>query len=159
LVANANYTDSKTLALISTPDPFNRNLGKNLSPFDLPQQFRLTAQYEVPLIHSSLPVLKNKAVACALSGWGTGVSLSYQSAPLVGLPTSAGTVPISNFLGYGPGPAESIPGMSPWSVNWTDLNGNHHTNPLNINCGCFDPTTTQVLNPLAWINVRAVRGE
>lgn len=153
LVANANYTYSKTLALIGTPDPFNRNLGKNLSPFDLPQQFRLTAQYEVPRLHSDLPVLKNKAVAYALSGWGTGWSLSYQSAPLVGLPTSTGTVPISNFLGYGPGPAQLIPGMSPWSVNWTDLSGVHHTTPLNINCHCFDPTTTQVLNPLAWTNV------
>jgi hypothetical protein len=48
-----------------------------------------------------------------LSGWGAGVSLSYQSAPLAGLPTSAGTMPISNFLGYGPGPAQLIPGMSP----------------------------------------------
>jgi hypothetical protein len=152
LVANANYTWSKTLALISTPDPFNRNLGKNLSPFDLPHQFRLTAQYEVPLIHSSLPVLKNKAVAYALSGWSTGWSLSYQSAPLVGLPTSAGTVPISNFVNYGPGPAQLIPGVSPWSVDWTDLKGVHHTDPLDINCHCFDPTTTQVLNPKAWTN-------
>ena len=153
LVANANYTYSKTLALISTPDPFNRNLGKNLSPFDLPHQFRLTAQYEVPMLHSSLPVLRNKVVAYALSGWSTGWSLSYQSAPLVGLPTSSGTVPISNFLGYGPGPAQLIPGMNPWSVNWTDLSGVHHTDPLDINCHCFDPTRTQVLNPAAWTNV------
>ena len=153
LVANANYTYSKTLALISTPDPFNRNLGKNLSPYDLPNQFRLTAQYEVPRLRSDLPVLKNKVVAYALSGWGTGWSLSYQSAPLVGLPTSAGTVPISNFLGYGPGPAQLIPGMSPWSVDWYDNNGVHHTDPLDINCHCFDPTKTQVLNPAAWTNV------
>jgi hypothetical protein len=87
-------------------------LGKNLSTSDLPNQFRLTAQYEVPRFHSELPVLKNKFVAYALSGWSTGWSLSYQSAALVGLPTSAGTVPISNFLGYGPGPAQLIPGMS-----------------------------------------------
>jgi hypothetical protein len=71
----------------------------------------------------------------------------------VGLPTSAGTAPISNFLGYGPGPAQLIPGMNPWSVNWTDLSGTHHTDPLNINCHCFDPTTTQVLNPAAFTNV------
>jgi hypothetical protein len=87
------------------------------------------------------------------AGWGLSVSLSYQSAPLVGLPTSSGTVPISNFLGYGPGPAQLIPGMSPWSVNWTDLSGIHHTNPLNINCHCYDPTTTMVLNPAAFTNV------
>ena len=153
LVANANYMYSKTLALISTPDPFNRSLGKNLSPFDLPHQFRLTAQYEVPRFRSGLPVLKNKVVAYALSGWSTGWSLSYQSAPLVGLPTSTGTDPISNFLGYGPGPAQLIPGMSPWSANWTDYNGVHHTDPIDVNCHCFDPTTTQVLNPAAFTNV------
>jgi Carboxypeptidase regulatory-like domain/TonB dependent receptor len=153
LLVNANYTYSKALALISSPDPFNRNLGKNLSPYDLPNQFRLTAQYEVPRIHSSLPVLSNKVVDYALSGWGMGWYLSYQSAPLVGLPTSSGTVPISDFLGYGPGPAQLIPGMSPWSQNWTDYNGVHHTTPLNINCHCFNPTTTDVLNPAAFQNV------
>jgi len=105
------------------------------------------------MIHSSLPNLKNKAVAFALSGWGTGWALSYQSAPLVGLPTSSGSLTISNFLGYGLGPAPLIPGMSPWSVDWTDLNGVHHTDPLDINCHCFNPTTTQVLNPTAWTNV------
>ncbi len=153
LVLNANYTYAKTLSLTSTPDPFNRNLGKNLSPFDLPHQFRFTAQYEVPKIHSSLPVLSNKVVAYALSGWGTGWALSYQSAALVGLPTSSGSVPISNFLGYGPGPAQLNPGANPWSVDWTDLNGKHHTDPLDINCHCFDPTKTVVLNPAAWSNI------
>jgi hypothetical protein len=88
-----------------------------------------------------------------VSGWGTGWYLNYQSASLVGLPTSTGTAPISNFLGYGPGPAQLIPGMSPWSVNWTDNNGVHHTNPLNINCHCFDVTKTVVLNPAAFTNV------
>ena len=43
--------------------------------------------------------------------------------------------------------------MNPWSVNWTDLSGNHHTDPLNINCHCFDATTAMVLNPAAWTNV------
>jgi hypothetical protein len=153
VIVNANYTYSKTLALTTTPDPYNRGLGKNLSAYDLPNQFRLTAQYEVPRFHSAHSVLKNNAVAYALSGWTMGWYLSYQSAPLVGLPTSSGTDPISNFLGYGPGPAQLIPGMSPWSVNWTDYNGVHHTTPLNINCHCFNPTTTQVLNPAAFQNV------
>ena len=151
LTANANYTYSKNLALIGTPDPFNRNLGKTLSPYDLPHQFRLSAQYEVPRFTSG--ILSNKVLNSILSGWGPGWYLSYQSAALVGLPTSSGAAPISNFLGYGPGPAQLIPGMSPWSVNWTDLSGQHHTTPLDINCHCFDPTTTQVLNPAAFTNV------
>ena len=152
---NANYTYSKNLDLITTEDPFNRSLGKNISANDLPHAFRLTTQYEVPAhLRSDLPVLKNKVVAYALSGWSTGWTLSYQSARLVGLPTSSGTVPITNFLGYPTTlPAQLIPGMSPWSVDWTDYNGVHHTDPLNINCHCFDPTKTQVLNPLAFTNV------
>jgi hypothetical protein len=151
LTANANYTYSKNLALIGTPDPFNRNLGKTLSPYDLPHQFRLSAQYEVPRFTSG--ILSNKVLRSIVSGWGMGWYLSYQSAALVGLPTSSGAAPISNFLGYGPGPAQLIPGMSPWSVNWTDLSGQHHTTPLDINCHCFDPTTTQVLNPAAFTTV------
>jgi len=151
LTFNANYTYSKNLALMGSPDPFNRSLGKTLSPYDTPHQLRLSAQYEVPRFTSG--ILSNKVTNAILSGWGTGWYLSYQSAALVGLPTSSGAAPISNFLGYGPGPAQLIPGMSPWSVNWTDLNGQHHTDPLNINCHCFDPTTTQVLNPAAFTNI------
>ena len=37
--------------------------------------------------------------------------------------------------------------MSPWSVNWTDNNGDHHTDPLDINCHCFDPTKTAGVEP------------
>ena len=149
--ANVNYTYSKTEALTGTIDPYNRNLGKNLSAYDVPQQLRFSAQYEVPHLRNG--IFSNKVLSYALSGWGTGWYLNYQSAALVGLPTSAGTAPISNFLGYGPGPEQLIPGMSPWSVNWTDYGGTHHTTPLNINCGCFNPTTTQVLNPAAFTNV------
>ncbi|HEV8417020.1 MAG TPA: TonB-dependent receptor [Bryobacteraceae bacterium] len=151
LTANANYTYSKTLALTSSPDPFNRNLGKNLSPYDVPHQLRISAQYEVPRFHSG--IMSNKILSNIVSGWGTGWYLNYQSAALVGLPTSSGSSPISNFLGYGPGPAQLIPGMSPWSVDWTDNSGTHHTDPLDINCHCFDVTKTQVLNPKAWTNV------
>lgn len=71
----------------------------------------------------------------------------------MGLPTSSGTVPSSNFLGYGPGPAQLIPGANPWSLNWTDLGGTHHTTPVDINCHCFGPTTTQVLNPASWTKI------
>jgi hypothetical protein len=151
LTANANYTYSKTLALTGTPDPFNRDLGKNLSLYDVPHQFRLSAQYEVPRFHSG--IFGSKVLSYIVSGWGTGWYLNYQSAALVGLPTSSGSSPISNFLGYGPGPAQLIPGMSPWSVDWTDNSGTHHTDPLNINCHCFDVTKTQVLNPKAFTNV------
>jgi hypothetical protein len=38
-------------------------------------------------------------------------------------------------------------------VDCTDYRGQHHTDPLDINCHCFDPTKTVVLNPNAWENV------
>ena len=40
--------------------------------------------------------------------------------------------------------------MNPWSVDWTDKSGTHHTDPLDINCHCFDPEKTVVINPAAW---------
>jgi hypothetical protein len=157
---NANYNWSKNLTQYSAVDIFNRANGKNLSATDLPNQLRLTVQYTVPqLRNSGLPLLSNGIVSQVLSGWGAGVYLNYQSAPLVARPASNGTVPISQFLGRGPGSAQlkidpaTGKQMNPWSVNWVDYSGTRHTDPLDINCRCFDPTKTAVFNPNAWENV------
>ena len=157
--ANVNYTLAKNLDLMSSPDIFNRQLGKNLSVNDQPQQFRMSAEYQVPsLANRGLGVLSNKAVAYALGNWGVGWYLQYQSAGILGRPASQGTIPLSNFLGRGPGSAQLRTGsdgqsINPWSVNWTDYDGKVHTDPLDINCHCFDPTKTVVLNPLAWESI------
>lgn len=159
LTFNLNYNWSKNLDLMNSPDVFNRQLGKNLATNDLPHQLRLTAQYQIPeTTRTGLPVLSNKFVSYAVSGWGLGVYLNYQSAELVGRPASAGLTPISQFLGRGPGTAQlkkNTDGsyMNPWSVNWTDYNGTVHTDPIDINCHCFDMTKNVVLNPAAWENV------
>jgi hypothetical protein len=157
---NANYNFSKSLELYDSLDVFNRPNGKNLGVWDLPHQLRITAQYEVPQLRNlSLPVLSNRWVAYALSGWGTGVYLNYQSAPLMGRPSSNGLVPINQFLGRGPGGAQlkkdPVTGkpMNPWSVDWVDRSGKRRTDPLDINCRCFEPTTTIHLNPNVWENV------
>jgi hypothetical protein len=157
---NANYTFSKNLELGSSVDPFNRSLAKNLAGLDQPHQFRLTAQYQVPrLADGGMAFVSNNIVSSILSDWGVGVYLSYQSAGQMNRPSSNGTVPISQFLGYGPGSAllkiDPATGkyMNPWSVDWTDYDGNHHTDPIDINCRCFDPTKNVLLNPNAWENV------
>jgi hypothetical protein len=149
LSLNANFTWSKNLDLMTSPDIFNRNLGKNYSANDLPLQFRLSAQYTVPRLGGNV----NKVIRYLLADWGMGWYLQYQSAPILALPASASANPISRWLGRGPGPAQFIPGQSLWSTDWYDLNGKHHTDPLDINCHCFDPTKTIVLNPNAWANV------
>lgn len=160
LAFNVNYNFSKSLELMSSPDVFNRELGKNLGAFDLPHQLRVTAEYRVPqLSNSGMPFVSNRIVSYILSDWGLGVYLNYQSAPLLGRPSSNNTTPISQFLGRGPGPAQlkidpaTGKYMNPWSVNWVDNKGRQRTDPIDINCHCFDPTKNVVLNPNAWENV------
>jgi hypothetical protein len=156
---NMNYTFSKSLELMSSPDVFNRQLGKNLGAFDQPHQIRLTAQYQVPeLKNSGMRFVSNKVTSYVLSGWGLGAYMTYQSAALMGRPTSNGATPISQFLGRGPGSAQLKRNpdgsyMNPWSIDWFDYDGKHHTDPLDVNCHCFDPTKTVALNPNAWENV------
>jgi hypothetical protein len=156
---NVNYNWSKNLTLYSASDIFNRGVGKNLSATDLPNQLRLTVQYQVPVLRTAgIPILSNSVVSHILSGWGLGAYANYQSAPLLARPASNGTVPISQFLGRGPGSAQlkkTADGsyMNPWSVDWVDYSGTRHTDPIDINCRCYDPTKTVVFNPAAWENV------
>jgi hypothetical protein len=150
LTLNANYTFSKALDLMSSPDVFNRQLGKNLSLNDLPQQLRISGEYQTSRPRKGLPVIGNSIVSYVLGGWGLGVYAQYQSAPLLARPLAGSAQPVSDWLGRGPGGAQLIPGKSPYAVNWTDLDGNVHAEPLDINCHCYDPTKTQVLNPAAW---------
>ncbi len=155
LTFNGNYTFSKALDLMSSPDVFNRSLGKNLSASDLPHQLRFSAEYQTPRVHKGIPVIGNPIVSYVLSGWGLGVYAQYQSAPILGRPAAGSAQPISDWLGRGPGGAQLKMGpdgkpMNPYAVNWVDLDGKVHPEPLDINCHCYDPTRTVVLNPAAW---------
>jgi hypothetical protein len=159
LSLNGNYTFSKNLDLFDSPDIFNRQLGKNLTGLDRPHQFRMTAEYQVPsLANRGIKFLSNRTVSYILGNWGIGWYLQYQSAGVLGRPANQGTIPLSNFLGRGPGPAQLKLGpdgqpMNPWSVNWVDYSGAQRTDPIDINCHCFDPTKNLVLNPLAWESI------
>ena len=151
LNVNANFTWAKTLDLMSSPDVLNRKLGKNLSGSDLPLQLRISAQYVTPRISSG--PLGNRFTSFALSDWTIGWYVQYQSAPVLARPASASLNPIDRWLGRGPGPAQLKPGESLWSTDWVDYDGNRRTDPLDINCHCFDPTKTIVLNRNAWESV------
>ncbi|MEO5922983.1 MAG: carboxypeptidase-like regulatory domain-containing protein [Bryobacteraceae bacterium] len=149
---NMNYNFSKNLDLMSATDVFNRANGKSFSGNDRPHSLRMTLQYVVPKVSG------NRFVSYALSDWGLGAYLAYESAAALARPSSNGTVPLSLFLGRGPGSAQlkkDADGsyMNPYSVNWVDYDGKQRTDPLDINCHCYDPTKTQVLNPNAWENI------
>lgn len=158
LTVNGNYTYSKTLAQMSSPDIFNRSLGKNLAGSDLPHQFRVSAEYQTPRARAGMPIIGNRVVSYALGGWGIGIYMQYQSAANLARPANGAAQPISDWLGRGPGSGQLKLGsdgqpMSPWAVNWTDYDGKVHAEPLDVNCKCFDPTKTVALNPLAWDSV------
>jgi len=158
LTFNMNYTYSKNLDLMGSPDIFNRSMGKDLSANDIPQRFRLTVDYQVPSMRNAgLGILSNPIVSAVFADWGIGAYMQYQSGAVLGRPSNQGTIPISNFLGRGPGSAQLkvVDGeyMNPWSVNWVDYDGKQRTDPIDINCHCFDPTKNQVLNPAAWENI------
>jgi hypothetical protein len=144
---NFNYTNAKALDLMTSPDIFNRQLGKNLQGFDIPQQLRMTAEYQTPKLRG------NKIVSQVLGDWGIGWYFQYQSAFTLGRPNSQGSQPISQWLGRGPGPAQWNGTTSLYSTNWTDYDGKVHTDPIDVNCHCFDPTKNIVLNPAAWTSI------
>ena len=158
LQATANYTFSKNLQYLSTFDIYNPTTGKDIVGANPPQVLRLTFEYQVQRPNSSMAVLGNKFVSFAVRDWAISGALFYQTATYLGRPTNAAANPISRWLGRGAGSAQlkqNADGsyMSPWAVNWKDLDGKIHAEPLDIDCHCFDPRTTQVLNPLAWSNV------
>jgi hypothetical protein len=139
---------------MSSPDIFNRPMGKDLLNNDLPQQMRFTAQYQVPILRNTgIKGLGNPVVSYILSDWGLGWYFQYQSAPILGRPANQGTQPISQWLGRGPGPAQYVAGETLYTTNWVDYDGNVHTDELDVNCHCYDPTKTIVLNRNAWTNI------
>ncbi|MBZ5632512.1 MAG: TonB-dependent receptor [Acidobacteriia bacterium] len=149
LTVNGNFTWSKNLDLLSSPDIFNRSLGKNISVNDLPLQLRFSAQYVTPRVK----VFGSGLASYLLGDWTVGWYAQYQSAPIIARPASAGLNGIQKWLGRGPGPAEYVASQPLFSNNWVDYDGKVHTDPIDLNCHCFDPTKNIVLNPAAWANV------
>lgn len=160
LTGNVAYTFSKNLTWAGAPDIFNpsvytSNMGKDLVGANPPNILRISFEYQVPRYKGTMPVLGNRVVSYVLSDWALSSALYYQTAGYLGRPLAGSANGVNLWLGRGPGGAQlkrNADGslMNPWSVDWTDLSGKHHTDPLDINCHCFDPNKTVVINPAAW---------
>ena len=106
----------------------SRAANKSISPNSVPLELAISITYQTPVWGP------NRLVRSATSNWSLGAILRYQS----GLPILIPAVS-SNALNNGifqTTYANRVPGQ-----------------PLflqNLNCGCFDPTKTLVLNPAAW---------
>jgi len=131
------YTFSKELQLGAESDTggglindvFNRDTNKQLSSVSRPHWMVLAANYTLPKWGM------NRWVDFAVADWTIGAVLQYGS----GLPFAVpGNISNNNgtTLLRGGGWSTRVPGQ-----------------PLflqDLNCHCFDPSLTEVLNPLAW---------
>ena len=116
---------------------FNRRVNKELSAFDQPLQWITAANYTVPALNAS--TVPMKAARQILGFWTFGALLSYAS----GLPILA---PASNnslaSVLYQTTFENRVPGVPLYTVP-------------NINCHCYNPSATFVLNPAAWTDAPA----
>jgi hypothetical protein len=135
-----NFTWSKSLdngiesaGFPGTPvenDVFNRAQNKYLSGLDRPLVSNINITYTVP----ETGWTGNKFLKYVLSGWQTGALLTYASGTPILVPASTNLLNTQTFgtTSY----LNRVPGK-----------------PLflqDLNCHCFDPTKTLVLNPAAW---------
>jgi hypothetical protein len=102
---------------------------KSISALDQPFLFSVGASYLLPTLHT------NKAVSWVLRDWQIGTLLQYGSG--LPIPTPAATTPLANQI-FQPTVANRVPGQPLYTVD--------------INCHCYDPAKTFVLNPAAWAN-------
>jgi hypothetical protein len=140
LELTAGFTWSKSEDdLGGTPDVQNRALAKSISEYDQPFMFRTGYSY-------ALPKWGPKLVSYALRDWtvdgfllyASGLPLSPPTANTTGYPTALALATASNIT-FQPNQYQlRVPGQPLWLKN--------------VNCHCFNPNTTLVLNPAAWTN-------
>jgi len=127
----------------ATNDIFNRPQNKYLSGFDQPFLFVFAGNYTTPKLFSGKSGLARTASWVARD-WTVGAVLRYASGLPIMSPTASNGLTQILFLQAGATGCcggtfmDRVPGQ-----------------PLflqNLNCHCFDPNTTFVLNPAAWVN-------
>jgi hypothetical protein len=129
-----NFTWSKTLTNGiegQENDIFNRATNKFLSGSDRPLVSNINITYTVP----AAPWADNKILRYALRDWTAGALLTYASGTPILVPTSSNNLNTSYFL-----PTSSYLNRVPGEPLFLQ----------DLNCHCFDPTKTLVLNPAAW---------
>ena len=103
---------------------------KSISALDQPLLLEIAASYVLPKWHSL-----GKA-SWFVQDWQIGTLLSYSSG--LPIPAPAATTSIANQLFQG-SLMDRVPGAPLYTVP-------------DLNCHCYDPSTTPVLNPAAWVN-------
>jgi hypothetical protein len=110
-------------------DVFNRSQNKYISAYSRPLVSNINFSYTVPV-----PVFGSKIVKTLLRDWQMGALLTYASGMPIPVPSSQNLLATqlfqtSTFM-------NRVPGQPLFTQD--------------LNCHCFDPTKTLVLNPAAW---------
>ena len=143
---NNNYA-SPTTPVVN--DVFNRGVNKTLSGFDQPQTLIVAGNYTTPRVSVGHGFV-NKLASWTARDWTIGAVLRYSSGLPFKVPQATSGLATYNFQNTN---VNRVPGVPLFTTTWVDLKGVTHTNEeLDINCHCFDPNKTFVLNPNAWAN-------
>jgi len=124
-------------------DVTNRSLNKALSPYDQPQLLTIAASYTVPAFHI------NKYLSWVARDWSLNTLLSYASGLPILAPYANNQLNQSLLRNVGTAFVGSSPAASSTGTFANRVPGV----PLftqDLNCHCFDPNKTFVLNPAAW---------
>jgi hypothetical protein len=114
-------------------DIFNRGQNKYISAYSRPLVSNISANYTVPAWGSG------KALRLALSNWQVGALLVYASGQPIQVPMAQNNLNPLLFratAGTAISYANRVPGQPLFTVD--------------LNCHCYDPNATFVLNPKAW---------
>ena len=144
LTANGNFSWSKALTIgteIGEPNPgttgnavvnnvFDRNQNKYISRYDQPFFFNAALNYTTPKLQG------NKIFSMALQNWTLGAFVQYASGFPLQVPNAQSS--LNGILFQGQSFANRVPGQKLFTVD--------------LNCHCYDPNKTFVLNPAAWVD-------
>ncbi len=123
-------SDGGTAATIQVNDVFNRQLDKILSSLDQKFAQVIAFNYTTPKWG------RNKILSYVVSGWQTDGILTYASGLPILSPLAQNNLNPLLFRGGNATFANRVAGVPLFTQD--------------LNCGCFDPNTTFVLNPKAW---------
>jgi hypothetical protein len=143
------FSWSKTLTIGTERDPnpgttgnasyndvFNRQNNKYLSIYDSPFQFTASATYVTPAWKT------NKVLSWLTRDWTYGAVVAYRSGLPMPVPYAQGTPNLNSLLFQG--------GAAPNSGTFANRVPGEPLFTVDLNCHCFDPNKTYVLNPKAW---------
>ena len=115
-------------------DVFNRNQNKYISIYDRPFTFNVSVTYTTPKLEI------NRFVSWATRDWTYGAALEYASGSPLQVPNAQSNLASYLFQGTGVPVTASFANRVPGQPLFT----------VDLNCHCYDPNKTFVLNPNAW---------